>query len=252
MTSALSAGDKEAIRAAHALLSARTSDDYHQRHEDPAQPETVQAMQIVLNIPKVAPPLPTELYEATAAAVVGVCLDPRAGHPGAWQDHLLAWYDHRIRKVTRRARNTPWKAVQALPGITVGEKARAFLPAPVSEVPHEISKLQIKGTDLPPDEPGPAVAGRPVVYVDASLSMSTGKIAAQVGHGSMLLAAARPAEWVLQWAQGRFATSVRLLEHDSFQKMCALPEAVAVVDAGFTEIAPDTTTVVALPEPPTP
>ncbi|STC98640.1 aminoacyl-tRNA hydrolase [Corynebacterium renale] len=240
----------EAILAAHALLAARTSDDYHQRYEDPEHPETVQAMQIVLNIPKADPPVATDLYEAAAAAVVGVCLAPQAGRPGAWQDQLLAWYDHRIRKVTRRARNSPWRAVQALPGVTVGDHARAFIPSAVSEVPHEISKLQIKGTQLPADEPGPAPAGRPVVYVDASLSMTTGKIAAQVGHGAMLLAAAQPADWVLGWARTSFATSVRLVDHDHFTHLCAKDGAVTVVDAGFTEIAPDTATVVALPEPP--
>ena len=87
--------------------------------------------------------------------------------------------------------------------------ARVFLPSAVQDVHPLVAKLQIGHTDLPQDAPGPALADAPVIYIDASLTMSAGKAAAQVGHGSMLLAAAMSVEEVEGWAAQDFALSVR-------------------------------------------
>jgi hypothetical protein len=37
----------------------------------------------------------------------------------------------------------------------------------VDDVPRVVARLQIGGTDLEPDEPGPAPAGAPVIHVNA-------------------------------------------------------------------------------------
>lgn len=197
-------------------------------------------MQIVLNLPKQDPPARTQVLEAAARAVVAACLC------GQFQDALDAWYGRRIRKVTRRARNKAWEDVQELPGVTVDGIARAFEPSAVSEVPHAISKLQINGTDLPADNPGPVLADAPVLYVDSSLRMSVGKAAAQVGHGSMLLAAALPLELVEEWTAQGFPLSVREVGADEFARAAEREGAVVVRDAGYTEVAPGSATVVAL------
>ena len=97
------------------------------------------------------------------------------------------------------------------------------------------------------DEPGPALPDTPVIYVDGSLGMSAGKAAAQVGHGSMMLAAAMSLDEARAWAERDFALSVREVSHADFQEACARPEAVIIRDAGFTEVAPDSATVCALP-----
>ena len=47
--------------------------------ENPDEPDTVQAMQIALNLPKQHPPSRHDLLAAAAQAVVAVCLDPQAG-----------------------------------------------------------------------------------------------------------------------------------------------------------------------------
>ncbi|QPK80402.1 ACR protein [Corynebacterium lizhenjunii] len=206
-------------------------------------------MQIVLHLPKQDPPPRTQVLEAAARAVVAACLDERAGQDGAYAQALAQWYGHRIRKVARRARNKAWRDVQALPGVTVDERARAFAPSAVGAVEPLVAKLQIGGTDLPADSPDAPSADAPVIYADAGLGMSVGKAAAQVGHASMLLAAARPMEWVRDWAGRDFPLSVREVPTAVFRQACAAPGAVVVRDAGFTEVAPDSLTVVALDSP---
>lgn len=241
--------DRGLLAQAHELLVSRVG---HGHAEDPQRPETVQAMQIALNVPKSDPPARTSLLEASARAVVAVCLDGRAVTDAQWRDGLTDWYDHLIRKIARRGRNKQWDDVQGLPGVTVdveGAQARAFVPSPVEDVPRDLGKLQIKGTELEKDPRGsaPADPATALIALNAELEMSTGKAAAQVGHGSMLLAAAMTLEEVHAWAQTGFELQVRELPGEKFRELAARDDAVLVRDAGFTEVAPDSVTVVALP-----
>lgn len=239
--------DSDAFASAHELLAELVHRDPRERTEDPDDPSTVQAMQMVLHLPKQDPPPRNQVLVDAARAVVAVCLDERAGEPGAWRDGLRDWYSYRIRKVARRARGAGWDGVQALPGVTVGG-ARAFVPSPVSDVPHAVSKLQIKGTELDDDQiTRPFDPGAPLIVVDASLEMSLGKAAAQVGHASMLYAAQLPCVQARSWAQTGFALNVREVGGAEFRERAAGAGAVPVRDAGFTEVAPGSVTVVALP-----
>lgn len=240
----------EALRFAHErLVTATQARSWQEGREDPNRPETVQAMQIALNLPKANPPARTDVLEAAARAVVAVCLDERAGGDTAFAEALARWYGHRIRKVARRARNKAWADVQALPGVTVADTARAFVPSSVAEVDPRVAKLQIGHTDLPADAPGPPPDDAPVLYIDADLGMSAGKAAAQAGHGSMLLAGAMDFAAVTEWALRGYELSVREVPRLAFQRACAAEGAVIVRDAGFTEIAPGSATVCALARP---
>jgi peptidyl-tRNA hydrolase len=223
--------------------------------EDPSQ---VRAMPIVLRIEKAEPPARTALLEAAAAAAIAVCLDPRATEPeGEWHAEVVAWIDGRIRKVSRRARGAHWAAVQALPGVTmrVGDaEARALLPWKVAETPYEVKRLQITGSELPFDEPGPAAAGVPVLWINPDVPMTAGKAAAQVGHATMLLAALLPPAELAAWQAAGFPCAVRTPEPADWKLLVPGDDpagawqsrgVVAVRDAGFTEVAPGTVTVVA-------
>lgn len=237
----------DAFASAHALLAELVERDYRQRSEDPSDPATVQAMQLAMNLPKQDPPPRNRVLVEAAQAVVAVCLDERSGADGFWRERLAGWYSHRIRKVARRARNKAWDDVQALPGVTVGG-VRAFVPSAVGNVPHAIAKLQIKGTELDDDHSSqPLDPSLPTIVVDASLGMTLGKAAAQVGHASMLYAANLDVDAAREWAASGFALNVREVGADEFADAARRPGAVPVRDAGYTEVAPGSVTVVALP-----
>ncbi|GGK44213.1 peptidyl-tRNA hydrolase [Nocardia camponoti] len=220
---------------------------------DPDDPLLVQAMQMVLHLPKVDPPARSDVLAAAASAALAVCLDPRSGPGGEWEARYLAWQRSRIRKVARRARGAQWTAAQDVPGVTVevnGAQARAFVPGPVGKIDPRVRKLQIGGTDLEHDQPAAPPVGLPVLWVNESLEMSVGKAAAQVGHASMLLAGALPVEVVAEWAKRDFACSVRSAsagEWASLVDEVKAGRAIAVRDAGFTEVAPGSMTVIGVP-----
>ncbi|MFC4857974.1 peptidyl-tRNA hydrolase [Actinophytocola glycyrrhizae] len=222
--------------------------------DDPAE---VRAMPVVLRMERADPPSRTPLLEAAAAAAVAVCLDPRADDE--WHEPLAAWVDVAIRKVARRARGAHWEAVQSLPGVTItvdGAQVRALLPGRVAEMPKEVTRLQISGSEVPDDDPGPVPDGVPVLWLNPAVAMTAGKAAAQVGHASMLLAAALRADgqesYFDDWKDFRCAVRT-----PSRQDWAALHpgddplgawrrrRVVAVRDAGFTEVDPGTVTVLA-------
>ncbi|WP_027499163.1 aminoacyl-tRNA hydrolase [Rhodococcus sp. UNC363MFTsu5.1] len=223
---------------------------------DPEDPAQVLAMPMVLHITKVHPPARSALLAAAAAATVALCLDERAGttddgEPGPWRQALLDWTGSRIRKVARRARGSQWLAAQHVDGVTVevdGAQARAIVPGPVGEVDQRVRKLQIGGTDLEHDEPGEPAAGLPVLWVNRSLEMTVGKAAAQVGHASMLLAGAMDPERAWAWSRDGYRCSVRDADPARWAalgELVAQGRAIAVRDAGYTEVAPGSMTVIA-------
>jgi len=217
----------------------------YERDSAPVSDGIVRAMPVVLRLER-PPAARTPVLEAAAAAALAVCLDPRTAPGGEWHDAVAVWVSTQIRKIARRARGAHWAAVQELPGVTCavdGAEARALLPGPVDDVPRIVSRLQIGGTELEPDEPGPPPSGSPVIWVNAALGLTVGKAAAQVGHASMLYAAAHGLTAVPAFA-------VRDADGDRWARLCAAVEdggAVAVRDAGFTEVAPGTITCIAAP-----
>jgi peptidyl-tRNA hydrolase len=197
-------------------------------------------MQLALRIEKAAPPSHLSICEAAAMAVVRLLADPRSAPGGEWHDAVANWEARRIRKVVRRARGARWNPLDALPGVLVdhdGAPVRAFVPGPVTEVPPEISKLQVGGTDLPRDgDPKPAPEPPyALVTLNSGVTMTTGKAAAQCGHAAHLLLRARG-----EWPGFR----VRVVETGDWPRSVAEAD-VVVRDGGFTEVAPGTMTAVA-------
>jgi len=222
-----------------------------------AAPGEIRAMPLVLRLEKTDPPARTPLLEAAAAAALAVCLDERAQPGGEWHEPVHRWVSGHIRKVSRRARGAHWVAAQDFPGVTVtvdGAQVRALVPGRVVDVPKEIARLQISGSDLPPDEPGPAPDDVPLLLLNPEVSMTVGKAAAQVGHGTMILASLLGDEQLAGWSEHGFACAVRTASVAQWKRLHPGddPEGawrsrrvVAVRDAGFTEVDPGTVTVLA-------
>ncbi|WP_307124318.1 peptidyl-tRNA hydrolase [Streptomyces sp. B1I3] len=203
---------------------------------------------LVAHIEKTDPPARTDALVTAARAVLTMLSDERSLGEGRWAQLMRDWQDARIRKVVRRARGAEWRKASALPGITVtGERAevRVFPPVPLDGWPKELAKLQVSGTDLDDPEPpaAPDPAG-PVLWLNPEVGMSAGKTMAQVGHGVQL------AWWELSeterkaWREAGFPLSVATPDPARWRALTVsgLP---VVRDAGFTEIAPGSCTVVA-------
>lgn len=222
--------------------------------EDPEDRATVRSMPIVLHLPKAELPARTPLLVAVAGAVASFCLDERVAPGGPWHEPYAAWLDARMRKIARRARGAQWRTALEVPGVTRavgGCAARAFVPGPVDEVDPRLGRLQIGGTDLERDEPGPPPPGVPVVWIDGALEMSVGKAAAQVGHGVMLLIASMERTRLDAWIAEGCPVSVRDADPVRWSALSAAvaaraPGVAAVVDAGYTEVAPGSLTVIAV------
>ncbi|MGW4232180.1 peptidyl-tRNA hydrolase [Streptomyces sp. NPDC004980] len=203
---------------------------------------------LVVHVEKTDPPARTDALRTAARAVLTMLSDERSLGEGEWAQVMRDWQDARIRKVVRRARGAEWRKASALPGITVtGEHAevRVFPPVPLDGWPKELAKLQVSGTDLddpePPSAPDPAA---PVLWMNPEVGMSAGKAMAQAGHGAQL------AWWELSdterkaWREAGFPLSVATPDAARWRELTVsgLP---VVRDAGFTEIAPGSCTVVA-------
>ena len=81
-----------------------------------------------------------------------------------------------------------------------------------------------------------------MLWLNPAVEMTVGKAAAQVGHASMLWAALRRPAEVPTFA-------VRTVGTARWAQLCAAVDrgdAVAVRDAGFTEVAPGTITCIVL------
>ncbi|MGW5445651.1 peptidyl-tRNA hydrolase [Streptomyces asiaticus] len=259
---------------------ARSSSFRHAETDRDAAPQFV--LPLVVRIEKAAPPARTDALETAARAVLVLLSDERAtAADGEWAEAVRDWQDARIRKVVRRARGAEWRRASGLPGITVtggapapataedvpghedgdvtgheggdgdvassaaAAEVRVFPPVPLDGWPKELAKLQVSGTDL--DDPEPPAAPDPtgpVLWLSPHVEMSAGKAMAQAGHGAQL------AWWELDdaaraaWREAGFPLAVRTASAERWDGLTAsgLP---VVRDAGFTEIAPGSCTVVA-------
>ncbi|WP_237536481.1 peptidyl-tRNA hydrolase [Streptomyces sp. SID5785] len=218
------------------------------RTEPTARDEAPQfVLPLVVRIERAEPPARTAALEAAARAVLVLLSDERALGDGVWAQAVRDWQDARIRKVVRRARGAEWRRAEALDGITVtdgGAEVRVFPPVPLDGWPKDLARLQVSGTDL--DDPEPPAApdpDAPTLWLNPGLGMTAGKAMAQAGHGAQL------AWWALtdaqrtEWREAGFPLAVRTAAPARWAPLtrAALP---VVRDAGFTEIAPGSCTVV--------
>nr|WP_245981838.1 aminoacyl-tRNA hydrolase [Streptomyces reniochalinae] len=207
-------------------------------------------MPLVVRIERADPPARTDALQTAARAVLALLSDPRTvEETGAWHARVRQWEERQIRKVVRRARGAEWRRTEPLGGLTVsGHRAqvRVFPPIPLDGWPKELARLQVSGTDLA--EPGPLPtpdAGTPVLWLNPGLEMSAGKAMAQAGHGAQL------AWWRLEpaaraaWRASGFPLAVRPARDTAHWHDLTTAGLPLVQDAGFTEVAPGSCTVVA-------
>ncbi|MGY4765577.1 peptidyl-tRNA hydrolase [Kribbella sp. CWNU-51] len=218
---------------------------------------------LVVRVEKGARPAQTDALETAARAVLAILADERSTGEGEWAEAVTAWQDNRIRKIVKRARGAEWRRTEGIPGITVTgsgagaeppvdaeepavvAEVRVFPPTPMDDVPAEFANLQVSGTDfvdsgeLPSLEPGV-----PVLWINPELEMSSGKAMAQCGHAAHLAWLELSDEGRKGWVAADFALAVRTASPAQWRRL--LTSGLPVVqDAGFTEVAPGSRTVIA-------
>lgn len=250
------------------------------RDEDLAR---VRAIQLLLRLERDRTPGWHAALAAAASGCAALCLDDRAQPGGAWFDAVHAYCQGHIRKVARRGRGAPWRAAAELPGLSVGHgdtQVRVLVPGLVSELDKRVARLQVAGTDLPVEDTpvlvragagegaeagergeGGGQGGDPAVtltvFVPEAGTLTAGKLLTQTGHAGMLAAgllAAGDETSLVAWRQAGCPSRVRRIGAQGWAELLATVadpgqgwrrhRMLAVRDAGFTEVAPGTVTVV--------
>lgn len=192
-----------------------------------------------------------DVLEATARAVVAFLDDPRSQSEGEWHDAVEYWREGAIRKVVRRGDGKKLDDARALGCVDVivggtdgfgPAQALVFPPGPVEPLPKELQKLQVGGTEFPDGGDSSVSAAEAVVTIEVSplVMLTTGKAAAQCGHGAQLAYEQMPAEVLSRWRESGFSLRVITPTKAAWAQD---ERPVSVVDAGFTEVDGPTETV---------
>ena len=189
---------------------------------------------------------------ATAGALAGAaavgCLRAFSGDP-AHAAAIAAWR-RRPGKVCLRARNpSQWEQLlaepHALAGQADGASVAALPPRRRSERGPLLERLQAMSTALdPPPAEGPARPGAVTYLLNPAAPVSSGKTLAQIAHAAVMAADTGALEsWVAAGCPGH----VLAPDEAAFAAARDGGACIAKVeDAGLTEVAPGTVTVVAL------
>jgi hypothetical protein len=177
--------------------------------------------------------------ELTGAAAVG-CIRAFAADP-----ELAAWRP-RPGKVVLRARGGQWSELleQEERKVVVADAVAALPPRRRSNRGALLERMQAMTSALEPpptrpeQDPDPAKA---TYLVNPRVEMSSGKTLAQIAHAAVMAADDDPI-----WAGRGCPAEVARPSREDFERLCESAP-IKVEDAGLTEVAPGTVTVIALP-----
>lgn len=197
---------------------------------------------------------------AAAQASIAVWSKPHGGSPFP-SSNYEAWLAGPFTKTVRRAseaqmsgllqfwakeNHVPYAAFEVEDSVAV-----AFPPMRYVDMPKQIAKFQVHGTDFARTDTVPSTGTPVIAYVDETLS--TGKAAAAAAHAVWAWALARERSGnaadvdVMQaWHDAGFGVEVRLVPSGALAELAGTAGAYPIFDAGLTEVDPNTLTAVAM------
>lgn len=221
----------------------------------------IRALQLLLRMERDRPPSWHRALALAASGSAAICLDPRSEPGGEWYAAVRDYCAGHIRKITRRGRGAQWAATEELPGLTLIDGAtevRALVPGRVEELDKRVSKLQVGGTDVEPDDAPIEIDPRALqIFLPPKPAMTLGKAMAQTGHAGMIAAALLAGDQprLLAWVDRGLPVQVRRASSAAWSELTRVTadggpawtgdRLLAVRDAGFTEVAPGTITAIA-------
>lgn len=168
--------------------------------------------------------------------------------PQRWQEWVDADYGKSVRRIRRPAEHDRLlKYLDHATSFSVGgATAYAFAPMLQMDYPSALRKLQVTGLQLQGDNQESQAFSLgsnavPAFAINADITMTTGKTAAQLAHGVMLwVLKAQLKHWdeLLRWTQNPGLA----VSYESFPSGLGDPKST-VVDNGHTELDPQTPTV---------
>lgn len=196
------------------------------------------------------------LIEAGAQATVR-CVDEYLDDP-AHTDAFHEWYAGSFRKITLRADEKQWARLHEEFDLALGldpfhnmlgydlPVVAALPPLRKSERPQLLKRLQaFKGEpfQLPAFET--AAADAVTLVVNDAVEMSLGKTIAQAGHAALVLLKLKQGGWQQDWRQAELPFRVRSAG-GAWETVIERNECAVIRDAGITEVAPRSATVLAI------
>lgn len=186
-----------------------------------------------------------------------MCADRFRGD-ARWQDAFVAWQAHSYRKIALRADNEQFTRVRdELDAVTLateaGEALLTLPPRRKSERESALTELAVfTDTRLPATAVAVTSAPTPalIYIVRADVMKSMGKAMAQGGHAALMCAdgfALQYASEFTTWRANGLPGEVALASDDMWERLKAEVDCVVVKDAGLTQVALGTETVLALP-----
>lgn len=208
--------------------------------EAPVQP-------LILLVDKADPASEIDGIRAAAiASVTAYAADLESGETSAWERWLSGRFTKSVRRADAKMYTKVLSAVDGTEAVIGKARALALAPAPYSDYPKVVSRLQVGGTSLPRVEGAGGSVESPLIVLNEDLGMSTGKAAAQAAHALFAWFLNLDDEARAAWSSDPAALVVFRdgLMFSQGQKFAA-PGSV-IVDAGLTEIAPQSTTAYVL------
>lgn len=166
-----------------------------------------------------------------------------------------AWLSGPFTKTVRRAPSGQLEPiVQAHAGALVHlgpSRAVALKPVRYTDLPREVSRLQVSGTDFPRAVvERPEDAPHPPLYVAVEETLTTGKAAAQAAHALFAWVLQAAPEQVTGFLSAPMGLRVEFVPAGELADLAQALRNVPIRDNGLTEVAPGTLTAVAVPDGP--
>lgn len=180
-----------------------------------------------------------ELLVSVAGAVRRVLLTMPGEHAAVWRAGLY-------RKVTLRADNKQWDALDGVPHCEGDNIVRVFPPMPRDARLKALARLQVYSATAEELAERPERRGHPravTIVVNDDVPQSVGKLVAQVGHAAMFAVERYASD---AWREAGYPFAVLHASGEAWAEFRSW-ECAVVTDAGLTEVAGGSETCLALP-----
>ncbi len=171
-----------------------------------------------------------------------------------WAANFAAWHAAEYPKIALRANAEEFAALAAFDAVPLataaGPTALCLPPRRKSEREPQLIELAPFTEAKRPDEPPAPAAGALVYVIRPGVIKSMGKAIAQAGHAALAVADQMNVSYgadLQRWRAHGMTGEVRLADETTWERLKAEVECVVVRDAGYTQVAAGTETVLGIP-----